>query len=57
MKSGNCSSLFVATPRIRTMAAVIAQEDDELMEAIKSVRGLRRKMMKNCHCETLEQCG
>jgi MerR family transcriptional regulator, redox-sensitive transcriptional activator SoxR len=32
-------------------------ELDDLMEGIESVRHLLRKMMKNCRCETLEQCG
>jgi DNA-binding transcriptional MerR regulator len=32
-------------------------ELDELIEGIESVRRLLRKMMKNCRCETLEQCG
>jgi MerR family transcriptional regulator, redox-sensitive transcriptional activator SoxR len=32
-------------------------ELDDLTEGIESVRRLLRKMMKNCRCETLEQCG
>ena len=32
-------------------------ELDDLMNGIESVRRLLRKMMKNCRCETLEQCG
>ncbi len=32
-------------------------ELDGLMEGIESVRGLLGKMMQNCRCETLEQCG
>jgi MerR family transcriptional regulator, redox-sensitive transcriptional activator SoxR len=32
-------------------------ELDDLMDGIESVRRLLRKMMKNCRCETLEQCG
>lgn len=32
-------------------------ELDSLMDGIKSVRRLLKKMMKNCGCETMEQCG
>jgi MerR family redox-sensitive transcriptional activator SoxR len=32
-------------------------ELDDLMDGIESMRRLLRKMMKNCRCETLEQCG
>ena len=32
-------------------------ELDDLMDGIESVRRLLQKMMKNCRCETLEQCG
>jgi MerR family transcriptional regulator, redox-sensitive transcriptional activator SoxR len=32
-------------------------ELDGLMDGIKLVQGLLKKMMRNCRCETLEQCG
>jgi MerR family transcriptional regulator, redox-sensitive transcriptional activator SoxR len=32
-------------------------ELDDLMDGIQSVRRLLRKMMQNCRCDTLEQCG
>jgi MerR family transcriptional regulator, redox-sensitive transcriptional activator SoxR len=32
-------------------------ELDDLMDGIESVRRLLSRMMKNCRCETLEQCG
>ena len=32
-------------------------ELDALMERIKTVRRLLKKMMRNCSCETLDQCG
>lgn len=32
-------------------------ELDNLIEGIKSVQRLLKKMMKNCRCETLDQCG
>jgi MerR family redox-sensitive transcriptional activator SoxR len=32
-------------------------ELDGLMDGIKTVRRLLKKMMRNCRCDTLEQCG
>jgi MerR family redox-sensitive transcriptional activator SoxR len=32
-------------------------ELDALMDGIKSMQGLLKKMMQNCHCNTLDQCG
>jgi DNA-binding transcriptional MerR regulator len=32
-------------------------ELDNLMDGIKAVRRLLKKMMQNCRCETLDQCG
>ena len=32
-------------------------ELDGLMDGIKTVRRLLKKMMQNCRCDTLEQCG
>jgi MerR family transcriptional regulator, redox-sensitive transcriptional activator SoxR len=32
-------------------------ELDDLMDGIKAMRGLMRRMMDNCRCETLEECG
>jgi MerR family transcriptional regulator, redox-sensitive transcriptional activator SoxR len=32
-------------------------ELDSLMDGIKAVRRLLKKMMRNCRCETLDQCG
>ena len=32
-------------------------ELNSLMENIKTMRGLLKKMMRNCRCDTLEQCG
>jgi len=32
-------------------------ELDSLMESITTMRGLLGKMMRKCHCDTLEQCG
>lgn len=32
-------------------------ELDRLMDGITTVRGLLKKMIKNCHCDTLDECG
>lgn len=32
-------------------------ELDALVDGIQSVRSLLKKMMKNCRCDTLDQCG
>jgi DNA-binding transcriptional MerR regulator len=32
-------------------------ELDALMDGIKTVRRLLKKMMHNCRCDTLDQCG
>jgi MerR family transcriptional regulator, redox-sensitive transcriptional activator SoxR len=32
-------------------------ELDGLMDGIKTMRGLLKKMTRNCRCDTLEQCG
>jgi DNA-binding transcriptional MerR regulator len=32
-------------------------ELDGVMDGLKSARRLLKKMMQNCRCETLEQCG
>jgi hypothetical protein len=30
---------------------------DRLMEGIRAVRGLLKKLMRKCRCDTLDQCG
>jgi MerR family transcriptional regulator, redox-sensitive transcriptional activator SoxR len=32
-------------------------ELDNLMDSVKAVQSLLKKMMQNCRCETLDQCG
>jgi MerR family redox-sensitive transcriptional activator SoxR len=32
-------------------------ELENLMDGIKTMKQLMEKMLENCHCETLEQCG
>ncbi len=46
-----------ASERWRTLSRRKLAELDRQMEGIKTVRGLLKKMMQNCRCETLDQCG
>ena len=46
-----------ASQRWRTLSRRKLKELDALMEGIKAVRHLLRKMMRDCRCETLDQCG
>jgi MerR family redox-sensitive transcriptional activator SoxR len=46
-----------ASERWQELSRRKLSELDGLMEGIKSVQRLLKKMMKNCHCETLDQCG
>jgi MerR family redox-sensitive transcriptional activator SoxR len=32
-------------------------ELDQLMDGIKAMRALLKKLMRKCHCDTLDQCG
>ena len=43
--------------RWRTLAQKKLAELDELTDAIKTVRGVLRKVMTKCRCDTLDQCG
>jgi len=43
--------------RWRKLSQRKLDELNSLMAAIKSVRSLLEKMMTNCRCETLDQCG
>jgi MerR family redox-sensitive transcriptional activator SoxR len=43
--------------RWRTFAQKKLAELDELMDAIKAVRGVLKKVMTTCRCDTLDQCG
>lgn len=49
----------VARPseRWRMLSERKLQEMDELMDGIKAVRGVLRKLMSKCRCDTLDQCG
>lgn len=46
-----------ASERWQTLSRKKLAELDGLTEQIKTVRRLLKKMMQNCHCDTLEQCG
>jgi len=46
-----------ASERWRKLSRRKLVELDVLMDGIKTVRRLLEKMMQNCRCDTLEQCG
>lgn len=46
-----------ASERWRMLSQRKLRELDRLMEGIKAVQGLLRKLMSNCRCDTLDQCG
>jgi MerR family transcriptional regulator, redox-sensitive transcriptional activator SoxR len=43
--------------RWRTLSQRKLAELDHLMDGIKAVRGVLKKMMTKCRCDTLDQCG
>jgi MerR family redox-sensitive transcriptional activator SoxR len=46
-----------ASERWRTLSQRKLAELDHLMDGIKAVRGVLKKLMAKCRCETLDQCG
>jgi MerR family redox-sensitive transcriptional activator SoxR len=46
-----------ASDRWRKLSRRKLAELDSLMKGIKAVRRLLKRMMRNCRCETLDQCG
>jgi MerR family transcriptional regulator, redox-sensitive transcriptional activator SoxR len=46
-----------ASQRWHSLSQRKLAELDGLMDGIKTVRRLLKKMMQNCQCETLDQCG
>jgi MerR family redox-sensitive transcriptional activator SoxR len=46
-----------ASERWRTLSQRKLAELDHLMEGIKAVRALLKKLMTKCHCNTLDECG
>ena len=46
-----------ASERWRTLSQKKLAELEQLMNGIKTVRGLLKKLMTKCRCDTLDQCG
>jgi MerR family redox-sensitive transcriptional activator SoxR len=46
-----------ASERWRKLSQAKLAELDGLMNEIENVRRLLKKMMNNCHCDNLDQCG
>lgn len=46
-----------ASERWRTLSQRKLAELDRLMDGIKAMRGVLKKMMTKCRCDTLDQCG
>lgn len=46
-----------ASLRWQTLSRKKLAELDRLMDGIKEVRGVLKKLMTKCHCDTLDQCG
>ena len=50
-------SVTSASQRWRMLNQKKLAERDTLLQSIKGMQRLLRKMMQKCHCETLDQCG
>ena len=46
-----------ASERWRKLSQRKLEELDQLMHGIKAVRGMLKKLMTRCRCDTLDQCG
>jgi len=46
-----------ASERWRTLSRRKLAELDQLMDGIKAVRSLLKKLMTKCRCDTLDECG
>ncbi len=46
-----------ASERWRKLCETKLEELDRLMDGIRTVRGLLKKLMTKCQCDTLDQCG
>src|ERR1700732_4106996 len=46
-----------ASERWRTLSQTKLAELDHLMDGIKAVRGVLKKLMTKCQCNSLDQCG
>jgi MerR family redox-sensitive transcriptional activator SoxR len=51
------SSVARASERWQQLSRRKLAELDDLMDGVKAVQRLLKKMMQNCRCETLDQCG
>src|ERR1700691_6278835 len=51
------SSVARASTRSQQVSRHKLAELDNLMDSVKAVQRLLKKMMQNCRCETLDQCG
>lgn len=50
-------SVASASERWQQLSRQKLAELDNLMDSVKAVQRLLKKMMRNCRCETLDQCG
>jgi DNA-binding transcriptional MerR regulator len=50
-------SVTPASKRWQELSRRKLAELDDLTDGINAMRGLLKKMMQNCRCDTLEQCG
>jgi MerR family transcriptional regulator, redox-sensitive transcriptional activator SoxR len=50
-------SVTPASERWRQLSRRKLQELDNLLDGIRTMRGLLKKMMENCRCDTLDECG
>jgi len=46
-----------ASERWRTLSRKKLAELDDLMDSIKAVRALLKKLMTKCRCDTMDECG
>ena len=46
-----------ASERWRTLSRKKLAELDDLMDSIKAVRALLKKLMAKCRCDTMDECG
>lgn len=46
-----------ASERWQALSRKKLEELDQLMEGIKAVQGVLKKLMTRCRCDTLDQCG
>lgn len=52
-----CGNVARASERWQKLSQLKLAELENLMDSLKTVRRLLKKMIENCRCETLDQCG